>query len=47
MPMGVTENGNPLKEPTYEMAAANTDNLQNKYYNINLGFTLNLTKIGM
>lgn len=44
MPMGVTENGNPLKEPTYEMAAANTDNLQNKYYNINLGFTLNLTK---
>lgn len=26
------------------MAAANTDNLQNKYYNINLGFTLNLTK---
>lgn len=31
MPMGVTENGNPLKEPTYEMAAANTDNLQNKY----------------
>ena len=44
MPIGVTENGNPLKEPTYEMAAANTDNLQNKYYNINLGFTLNLTK---
>ena len=42
--MGVTENGNPLKEPTYEMAAANTDNPQNKYYNINLGFTLNLTK---
>ncbi len=44
MPMGVTEHGNPLKEPTYEMAASNTDNLQNKYYNINLGFTLNLTK---
>lgn len=44
MPIGVTENGNPLKEPTYEMRAANTDNLQNKYYNINLGFTLNLTK---
>lgn len=44
MPIGVTENGNPLKEPTYEMAAANTDNLQNKYYNINLGFTLNFTK---
>ncbi|WP_294617919.1 TonB-dependent receptor [uncultured Bacteroides sp.] len=43
-PMGVTEHGNPLKEPSYEMAAANTDNLQNKYYNVNLGFTLNLTK---
>lgn len=44
MPMGVTENGHPLKDPSYEMAAANTDNQQNKYYNINLGFTLNLTK---
>lgn len=36
-PMGVTEHGNPLKEPSYEMAASNTDNLQNKYYNVNLG----------
>lgn len=44
MPMGVTENGHPLKDPAYEMAAANTDNQQNKYYNVNLGFTLNLTK---
>lgn len=44
MPMGVTENGHPLKDPSYEMAAANTDNQQNKYYNVNLGFTLNLTK---
>ena len=26
------------------MAASNTDNLQNKYYNVNLGFTLNITK---
>ena len=43
-PMGATEHGNPLKEPSYEMSAANTDNLQNKYYNVNLGFTLNLTK---
>lgn len=43
-PMGVTEHGNPLKEPSYEMAASNTDNLQNKYYNVNLGFTLNITK---
>lgn len=43
-PMGVTEHGNPLKEPSYEMAAANTDNQQNKYFNVNLGFTLNLMK---
>ena len=43
-PMGVTEHGNPLKEPSYEMSASNTDNLQNKYYNVNLGFTLNITK---
>ena len=43
-PMGVTEHGNFLKEPSYEMAASNTDNLQNKYYNVNLGFTLNITK---
>ncbi|NCC10270.1 MAG: TonB-dependent receptor [Bacteroidia bacterium] len=43
-PIGVTENGNPLREPAYEMGASNTDNLQNKYYNINLGATLNLTK---
>ncbi len=43
-PMGVTEHGNPLKEPSYEMAASNTDNLQNKYYNVNLGFALNITK---
>ena len=42
MPMGVMENGHPLKEPAYEMAAANTDNQQNKYYNVNLGLTLNL-----
>lgn len=44
MPMGVKENGHPLKDPAYEMSAANTDNQQNKYYNVNLGFTLNLTK---
>lgn len=44
MPMGVTENGNPLREPSFELGAANTDNLQNKYYNVSLGFTLNLTK---
>lgn len=43
-PIGVKENGNPLREPSYEIGASNTDNLQNKYYNVNLGLTLNLTK---
>ena len=43
-PIGVTEHGNQLHEPSYELGAANTDNLQDKYYNINLGFTLNFTK---
>ncbi|MBB4044789.1 TonB-linked SusC/RagA family outer membrane protein [Bacteroides reticulotermitis] len=45
MPIGVTENGNSLREPAYEAKAANTDNLQDKYYNVNLGFTLNITKV--
>lgn len=44
MPMGVTSNGNPLREPSYEIGASNTDNLQHKYYNVNLGFILNFTK---
>lgn len=42
-PIGVTENGHPLREPAYEMGASNTDNLENKYYNISIGATLNLT----
>ena len=44
MPIGVTENGHNLREAAYEMGAANTDNLENKYYNVNLGLTLNFTK---
>lgn len=44
MPIGVKENGNPLREAAYEMGASNTDNLQNKYYNVSLGFTVNITK---
>ena len=43
-PIGVTEHGNQLHEPSYELGAANTDNLQDKYYNVNLGFTVNFTK---
>lgn len=44
MPMGVTENGNVLREPSAEIAQVNADNLENKYYNVSLGFTLNFTK---
>lgn len=43
-PIGVTENGHSLRDPAYEMGASNTDNLENKYYNINIGATLNLTR---
>ncbi|WP_154665142.1 MULTISPECIES: SusC/RagA family TonB-linked outer membrane protein [Prevotellaceae] len=43
-PIGVTSNGNQLREPSYELGAANTDNLQDKYFNVSLGFTLNFTK---
>lgn len=44
MPMGAKANGYDLREPSYEMGASNTDNLQDKYYNVNLGVTLNFTK---
>ncbi len=44
IPIGVEEHGSPLREPSYEMGFANTDNLQYKYFNINLGATLNITK---
>lgn len=43
-PIGVTENGNPLREPSYEMGASNADNLEYKYYSVNLGATLKLTQ---
>lgn len=42
-PIGVTDNGNPLRDPAYEMAASNVDNLQDKYYSINLGATIDIT----
>ncbi|MCI7310651.1 MAG: TonB-dependent receptor [Prevotella sp.] len=44
MPMGVKEGDTELRDPIYEMRASNTDNLQHKYYNVNLGVTLNFTK---
>lgn len=43
-PVGVQENGNNLHEQIYELSTTGTDNLQNKYFNINVGATLNLTK---
>ena len=43
-PIGVKENGNNLREAAYELGAANTDNLRNKYFNVNLGATVNITR---
>lgn len=45
MPEGVQDQlGHNLREPVSEIAQSNTDNLQNKYFNVNLGATLNITK---
>lgn len=45
MPEGVNDQfGNNLREPVSEVAQSNTDNLQNKYFNVNLGATINFTK---
>ena len=45
MPEGVNDQfGNNLREPVSEVAQSNTDNLQNKYFNVNLGATFNITK---
>ncbi|MFC2475529.1 MAG: SusC/RagA family TonB-linked outer membrane protein, partial [Prevotella sp.] len=45
MPEGVQDqHGHNLREPVSEIAQSNTDNLQNKYFNVNLGATLNITK---
>lgn len=43
-PIGVTSDGNAIREPSYELGAANTNNRQDKYFNINLGLTVNITK---
>ena len=43
-PIGVTGSGNVLRDPAYELGAANTNNRQDKYFNINLGVTVNITK---
>ena len=39
-PVGVTENGRPLRTPDHETANTFTSNRQNKYYSINLGTTI-------
>lgn len=43
-PIGVMERDHYLQEPAYEMMAGNTDNLRNKYFNMNLGMTINFTE---
>ena len=43
-PMGVMERDHYLQEPAYEMMASNTDNLRNRYFNLNLGTTIHFTE---
>lgn len=42
-PMGNDENGDPIRSPASEAAAANTASMLRNYMNINLGGTLNIT----
>lgn len=43
-PFGNDENGDPIRSPVSEAAAANTANILKNYTNINLGTTLNFTE---
>ena len=43
-PFGNDQNGDPIRSPVSEAAAANTANMLNNYNNINLGTTVNFTK---
>ncbi len=43
-PFGNDENGDPIRSPASEAAAANTANILQKYINISLGSTVNFTK---
>jgi TonB-linked SusC/RagA family outer membrane protein len=43
-PFGVDEDGNPLRSPASEIAAANTAIRRDNYLNVNLGATVNITK---
>lgn len=42
-PLGKDENGDPIRSPESEIAAANTANILYNYSNINLGSTVNIT----
>jgi TonB-linked SusC/RagA family outer membrane protein len=42
-PFGNDQNGNPIRSPVSEYAAANTASLLDNYMNVNLGTTLNFT----
>ncbi len=42
-PMGVDDQGRPMRSPYNEMQAANTANIQNTYMSFNAGLTVNLT----
>jgi TonB-linked SusC/RagA family outer membrane protein len=43
-PLGNDENGDPIRSPASEAAAANTANILQNYMNINLGTTVNILK---
>lgn len=42
-PFGNDENGDPVRSPVSELAAANTANILDNYINVNLGATVNIT----
>ncbi len=42
-PLGLDENGNPIRSPESEIAAANTANILQNYQNVSLGATVNIT----
>lgn len=42
-PLGNDENGDPIRSPASEFASANTANILQNYFNVNLGSTLTIT----
>ncbi|HRO68877.1 MAG TPA: SusC/RagA family TonB-linked outer membrane protein, partial [Chitinophagaceae bacterium] len=43
-PLGLDENGDPIRSPESELAAANTANILRNYLNVTLGTTVNIMK---